>query len=206
MDGDRVIVTPGARDAALVALDKATGKEVWRTAIPDLGPAGKDGAGYSSIVISNAVGREAVRPAPGPRPRRRARERRQVPVGLQQGGQRRRQHLDPDRARELGLRLDRLRDGRGARGARRRRATRPCRRASSTSSTAEDVPEPPRRHGARRQLHLRGHGQSKGFPICIEFTTGKVAWGGDIRNAGIGLRGGASTPTATSTSATRTAS
>ena len=31
-----------------------------------------------------------------------------------------------------------------------------------------------------------GNGQSKGFPICIEFTTGKVAWGGDIRNAGTG--------------------
>jgi outer membrane protein assembly factor BamB len=31
-----------------------------------------------------------------------------------------------------------------------------------------------------------GHGHSKGFPICVEFTTGKVAWGGDIRNAGTG--------------------
>jgi hypothetical protein len=31
-----------------------------------------------------------------------------------------------------------------------------------------------------------GNGQSKGFPTCIEFTTGKVAWGGDIRNAGTG--------------------
>ncbi len=31
-----------------------------------------------------------------------------------------------------------------------------------------------------------GHGQSKGFPICVEFATGKVAWGGDIRNAGSG--------------------
>jgi outer membrane protein assembly factor BamB len=31
-----------------------------------------------------------------------------------------------------------------------------------------------------------GHGQSKGFPICVELTTGKVAWGGDIRNAGTG--------------------
>ena len=38
VDGDRLIVTPGARDAALVALDKKTGKEIWRTAVPDLGP------------------------------------------------------------------------------------------------------------------------------------------------------------------------
>jgi outer membrane protein assembly factor BamB len=31
-----------------------------------------------------------------------------------------------------------------------------------------------------------GHGHNKGFPICVDFVTGKVAWGGDIRNAGTG--------------------
>ncbi len=31
-----------------------------------------------------------------------------------------------------------------------------------------------------------GHGHGRGSPICIELTTGKVAWGGDIRNAGTG--------------------
>ena len=31
-----------------------------------------------------------------------------------------------------------------------------------------------------------GHGHNKGFPICLEFATGKVVWGGDIRNAGTG--------------------
>ncbi len=56
VDGDRVVVTPGARDAALVALDKATGEEIWRAAIPELGEAGADGAGYSSVVVSNAGG------------------------------------------------------------------------------------------------------------------------------------------------------
>ncbi len=35
VDGDRVIVTSGAKDAALTALDKATGQEVWRTALAD---------------------------------------------------------------------------------------------------------------------------------------------------------------------------
>jgi len=56
VDGDRVVVTPGAKSAALVALDKKTGKELWRAAVPDLGPRGKDGAGYSSIMISNGGG------------------------------------------------------------------------------------------------------------------------------------------------------
>jgi len=31
-----------------------------------------------------------------------------------------------------------------------------------------------------------GHGHNKGFPICVDFATGKVSWGGDIRNAGTG--------------------
>lgn len=56
VDGDFVLVTPGSQEAALVALDKKTGKEVWRTAIPELGPAGADGTGYSSVVISEGAG------------------------------------------------------------------------------------------------------------------------------------------------------
>jgi len=56
VDGDRVIVTPGARDAALVALDKKTGKEIWRAKIPELGPKGDDGAAYSSVVVADAAG------------------------------------------------------------------------------------------------------------------------------------------------------
>lgn len=56
VDGDWVVCTPGAADAGLVALNKFTGKEIWRTKLPNLGEAGKDGAGYSSIVISHAAG------------------------------------------------------------------------------------------------------------------------------------------------------
>lgn len=57
VDGDRLIVSPGAQDAVLVALDKSTGKLIWKCALPpDPGPAGQDGAGYSSAVISNGGG------------------------------------------------------------------------------------------------------------------------------------------------------
>src|SRR5204863_7444054 len=31
-----------------------------------------------------------------------------------------------------------------------------------------------------------GHGHGMGLPICIEFLTGKVRWGGNARNAGQG--------------------
>ena len=56
VDGDRLICTPGGKDAALVALERSTGKEVWRCAVPPLGEAGGDGAAYSSAVISGACG------------------------------------------------------------------------------------------------------------------------------------------------------
>jgi outer membrane protein assembly factor BamB len=35
-----------------------------------------------------------------------------------------------------------------------------------------------------------GHGHNRGFPICVDLATGRVAWGGDIRNAGHRLGGG----------------
>ncbi len=57
VDGERVIVTPGHIRALMVALDKDTGEEVWRTAGRRLGPVGSDGAGYSSAVVSEATGR-----------------------------------------------------------------------------------------------------------------------------------------------------
>lgn len=56
VDGDRLIVTPGAKNAMIVALNKRTGKVIWKSVMPDLGKKGGDGAAYSSVVISNAAG------------------------------------------------------------------------------------------------------------------------------------------------------
>lgn len=58
VDGDRLICTPGGDRALLAALDKRTGRQIWATAAPagSLGSAGKDGAAYSSIVVSHAGG------------------------------------------------------------------------------------------------------------------------------------------------------
>jgi outer membrane protein assembly factor BamB len=53
VDGNHLIVTPGAKDAMLAALDKRTGKPVWTTKVP---PNIAGGAAYSSVVISNAGG------------------------------------------------------------------------------------------------------------------------------------------------------
>ncbi|MCA8983253.1 MAG: PQQ-like beta-propeller repeat protein [Planctomycetaceae bacterium] len=56
VDGENVLCTPGGPDAAIVCLNKANGNEVWRCQVPQIGEEGKDGAGYSSIVISRGAG------------------------------------------------------------------------------------------------------------------------------------------------------
>lgn len=56
VDGRKVVCTPGGPEATLVALDKLTGNPIWRCAVPPLGPKGRDGAGYSSIVAADIEG------------------------------------------------------------------------------------------------------------------------------------------------------
>jgi outer membrane protein assembly factor BamB len=48
VDGEKVICTPGGQDATLVALDKLTGKTIWKSQVPgsaDGGPGGPGGFG-----------------------------------------------------------------------------------------------------------------------------------------------------------------
>jgi outer membrane protein assembly factor BamB len=52
VDGPRLICTPGGPEATLVALDKKTSTVIWKCAVPALGEKGKEGAGYASAVIA----------------------------------------------------------------------------------------------------------------------------------------------------------
>ena len=63
VDGDRVVCTPGGSKGIVVALNKATGETIWEATLPDYGDESgrnggklKDGAGYSSIMISEGGG------------------------------------------------------------------------------------------------------------------------------------------------------
>jgi outer membrane protein assembly factor BamB len=58
IDGDKLLCTPGAPKAMVVALKKKTGDLIWAGKAPEGKLRGNDGAGYSSIVISNAAGRK----------------------------------------------------------------------------------------------------------------------------------------------------
>jgi outer membrane protein assembly factor BamB len=56
VDGDKVVCTPGGKQATLVALDKKTGEVIWECAVPSLGDRGADGAGYSSMIAAEIGG------------------------------------------------------------------------------------------------------------------------------------------------------
>jgi len=57
IDGEKVVCTPGGKEAAMVALNKKNGKLIWKCAQPDIArPENKPGAGYGSIVVAEAGG------------------------------------------------------------------------------------------------------------------------------------------------------
>lgn len=183
VDGDRLVFTPGARDAALVAVAKATGKEIWRASVPDLGPAGKDGAAYSSIVVSHGGGVKqyvqlmgrglvGIRASDGKflwGYNRVANGVANVATPIVRGDL-----VFASTGYQTGsalIELERAGDG----------GVRAKERYFLDAKTLQN------HHGGLVLVgdHLyAGHGQNKGFPICVELETGKVAWGGDIRNAG----------------------
>lgn len=184
IDGDRIIVTPGAASAALVALDKRSGATIWKAAIPDLGPQGRDGAGYSSVVISSGGGTKqyvqllgrglvGIRAADGKflwGYNKVANRVANISTPVVRGN-----HVFAATAYQAGAALLEL-------------------QKSGDGVTAREVyflaPTTFQNHHGGFVLvgdHLySGHGHKLGFPIAIEFASGKVAWGGDIRNSGLG--------------------
>ena len=178
-----------ARAARLVAARQAArGKEIWRTAAADLGPKGKDGAGYSAIVISNGGGVKqyvqlmgrglvGVRAADG-----------KFLWGYNQRRQRRGQHPDPDRARGLRLRLHRLPDRR--RAAEAHQVGRRRRGRGGLLPRREDVPEPPRRPRAGGRPHLRRPRPQQGLPHLRRARHGQGGLGRRHPQRGHGLGGG----------------
>ena len=51
IDGDALVVSPGGGQATIIAVNKKTGKLIWKSAVP-----GGEEAGYSSAIIVNAGG------------------------------------------------------------------------------------------------------------------------------------------------------
>lgn len=184
VDGDRVVVTPGAKAAGLVALNKKTGAEIWRTALPDLGPRGKDGAGYSSIVIGAGAGVRQYVQLLG---------RGLIGVDANDGKLLWSYNKVANDVANIStpivsgdLVFASTAYGTGSSLVRLSKAAQGIEAKEVYFLDAKTLQN---HHGGLVLVDGKvyaGNGQNKGFPICVEMETGKVLWGGDIRNAGSG--------------------
>jgi len=185
VDGDRVVVTPGGESSAIVALDKRTGALVWKAPMPAPGPNGRDGAGYASIVISNGGGVKqyvtllgrgliSVRAADGVvlwSYNRVANNVANIPTPIVKGD-----FVFASSGYQAGAVLLKL----AAAGAGKVTATEVYFLEGRTFQN---------HHGGVILVGdaiYAGNGHRNGLPICLDFATGQVRWGGNIRNEGIG--------------------
>lgn len=184
VDGDRVVVTPGASNALMVSLDKATGKEMWRTQAGAMGTAGRDGAGYSSIVVSNGAGVKqyvqlmgrgvvGVRASDGKflwNYNKVANDVANISSPLVSGD-----FVFSATGYQTGSGLVKLtKSGDGV---------------TATEQYFLDGRTFQNHHGGMVLVggHIyAGQGHRMGLPICIELATGRKVWGGDVRNEGKG--------------------
>ena len=107
IDGQKMICTPGGRDATMVALDKVTGDELWRSAVP--------GNPRSRLLVpdrDHRRWRQAVCQLHSQRGDRSPSLRRDIPLETVRLGQRHGELLEPRGRRESCLQRLGLRQGR----------------------------------------------------------------------------------------------
>ena len=175
VDGDKLVCTPGGPEAGIVALDKKTGAEIWRGAIPQHRRSRQRRSRLCLDRHQPRRRRETIRPAHGPRRGRRRGRERQVSLGLQPRRQRHGQHPHAAGPRRLCLLLDRLRHRRRAAWSS-SRSTAACRPTKSIFSKRKELQN---HHGGMVMIGdyvYLGHGHNKCEPTCLEWKTGKVVW------------------------------
>jgi len=185
VDGDRVVITPGSRRAAMVAFDKITGKEIWRAAMPSIGSNGLDGPDYSSIVISNGGGVKQYVRLMG---------RGVISVRANDGWFLWGYNNVANNVANISTPIIKDNLVFASTGYQTGAALLELSAAPEGRTTARERYFLASRvfqnhHGGMVLIgdHVyAGHGHNRGTPIAIELATGRVAWGGDIRNAGEG--------------------
>jgi len=185
VDGDKLVCTPGGKDAMIVALDKMTGKEIWRSAMPEIGSGGRDGAGYSSMVVSEArevrqyvqlVGRGVIGVRAGDGQflwgyNRVANGTANIPTPLVSGD-----YVFASSGYNTGSALLRLTGGSDG-------------RIEAEEAYFLNGNEVQNHHGGMLLLGdyiYMGHKHNNGLPVCVKMETGEIAWGGDVRGPGRG--------------------
>ncbi|HEY7410207.1 MAG TPA: PQQ-binding-like beta-propeller repeat protein [Vicinamibacteria bacterium] len=186
VDGDRVVFTPGGPWAAMAAVDKLTGKTLWQTEeLPHLGANGRDGAGYSSIVVSNAAGVKQYVQLMG---------RGLVGIRASDGKFLWGYNKVANNVANISTPIVRANFVFASTGYQTGTVLLELQKDGTDGVKANELYFLPsntfqNHHGGMVLVgnHVyAGHGHNKGFPICLDFVSGKVAWGGDIRNAGTG--------------------
>ena len=184
VDGDRVLCTPGGPNALVVCLDKMTGQEIWACKPDFEGNAGKDGAGYSSIVISNALGMKqyvqlagrgliGINPADGKQLwtyNRVANGTANIPTPIPDGN-----FVFASTSYGCGTCLVELKkDGD---------------KIVAEEKYFLDAKTFNNHHGGMILIDgyvYAGHQQNKGFPTCVNMKSGEIVWGGEMRGPGDG--------------------
>ena len=170
----------------IVALDKLTGKDVWRAKVQEsaLGPKGKSGAAYSSIVVSHAAGVKqyvqlvgrgviGIRASDGKflwGYNGVANGTANIPTPIVSGD-----YVFCSTGYQTGSALLKLtKDGDGVK---------------AEEKYFLDATKLQNHHGGmilKDGYIYCGHKHNNGFPICVEMETGKTVWGGEERGAGTG--------------------
>lgn len=185
IDGDRLICTPGGPNALMVALDKMTGETIWSTKPAEAESSrGKDGAGYSSIVISEAAGVRQYIQLTG---------RGLVGVRAVDGEPLWQYNAIANDVANIPTPI--VWDdfvfcstGYGA-GAALLKLTLEAGQMTANEVYFLDASTFQNHHGGMIRIgkHLfSGHKHNQGFPICLELESGDVVWGGDQRGPGGG--------------------
>lgn len=168
----------------MVALNRHTGEEIWRTPYPDLGDKGKKEAGYSSIVISHGAGVKqyvqntgkglvGVRASDGKllwNYNKIANGVAVIPTPITSGD-----FVFGSSGYQAGAALLHLvSEGKGVR---------------AEEVYFLDSKDFQNHHGQMilYQGHVyAGRGHGKGFPVCLDFKTGEIVWGEGERGPGRG--------------------
>ncbi len=185
VDGDRLICTPGANDAMLAALDNRTGRTLWTARQPaDVGRHGADGAGYSSAVVSHAAGVKQYVQVTG---------RGLISVAAEDGRTLWTYNRIANNVANIPTPIVQgnfvfASTGYGAGGA----LVKISQQAGNLQANEVyflDGNTLQNHHGGMilvgDHIYL-GHGHNNGFPMCLEWKTGRVAWGGRTRGPGTG--------------------
>jgi len=185
VDGSRVICTPGGKEAGIVALDKLTGEEIWRSPVEVEEGKGSGGAGYASLVVSNGGGVKQYITLMG---------RGAVGVRAEDGKQLWSYRKVSNGTANIPTPV--VKDdyvfistgyGAGAAGL----------KLEPSGNGGVEVKELYRHDGNKLQNHhggmvlvgdyvYFGHKHGNGFPVCVNLKSGEIAWGGETRGPGGG--------------------